>query len=87
MAPNNDRKWCETTPIWPISTSHLSLHPFWVNIFIVNHFGFPQESFYPWSSALVVANYHFWFFYLKFQELTLIYKSLKEFKVKIFFSK
>ena len=28
MAPKSDRKWCETTPIWPITTSHLAMRAF-----------------------------------------------------------
>ena len=28
MAPKSDRKWCETTPIWPIIASHLTMCPF-----------------------------------------------------------
>jgi len=85
MAPKKDRKWCETTPIQPISASHLSLYPFGSPFFMINHFGSPQESFYSWSSALVVVNNHFLFFYLKFQELELIYKTYKEVKVEILF--
>ena len=62
MISKSDLKWFETTPFWPIITSHLSLHPFQATTFTISQFGSTQESFYPQSSALVVVFHHFWFF-------------------------
>ena len=55
MAPKTNHKWCETTPISPITESHLSLHPFHATTFTISHFGSTQESFHPQSSAPVVV--------------------------------
>ena len=61
MTRKNDCKRCKTTPIRPITTSHLSLHPFRAITFTISHFGSTQESFYPQSSAPVVINHRFGF--------------------------
>ena len=59
MASQSDRKWCETTPIWPIIVFHLSVHHFQATTFTISHCGSEQESLYPKSIALVVGIYHF----------------------------
>ena len=44
-------------PIRPFITSHLTVHPFQVTTFPINHFGSAQEPLCPQSSApLVVIN-------------------------------
>jgi hypothetical protein len=47
MTPKSDLKWFDTTPIQPVTASHLSLHPFQATAFTISQFGSTQESFYP----------------------------------------
>ena len=47
MAPKSDRKWCETTLIWPIIASHLVVRPFWATTFPISHFESAQEPLCP----------------------------------------
>jgi len=59
MTPKSDHKWCETTHIWLITASHLSLHPLQATTFITSHFGSTQESFCLWSSAQLLITRRF----------------------------
>ena len=59
MTSQSDCKWYETTPIWPIIVSHLSMHPFQATTFTISHCGSEQESLQHNSSALVVGIYHY----------------------------
>ena len=64
MTPKSDHKSFETTPIWPITTSHLALQPFRAITITMSHFGSTKESYYPQSNALAVVIHRFRFFYL-----------------------